>query len=407
MVTRSHSPALDPAADAAALLRRIGFATLVVAVPVAALVTRRAAVVLAPIGVALLVMAALLDGQAHMLAAVRRIMSSRAGMAGLILLGWAALSLIWTRFPDTAANKLFNIIGATVLVLAGTAALPERVRAANLYLTGIGAAAAAVFAIAVFLLQPDEENISAIASLERGLTGLSVMIWPALAWLVSRQRNVLSLALAAVAVLAMLVGTVPVAFVAFALGAFIFGLSSIRPRTGVAVVAWGMAAAVALAPVIPFIAQPIVKTVLGTAHPLTESLRAWTMIVRAEPMRLITGHGLDASLRGRVAGEIPANTPVGLPFEVWYELGVVGAAALAVGLFWAARRASFANPVLVPGIMAAFTASFMLACLGVGSAIAWWVTTMSIAVIAFVAIERGQFRTSRPKARLWTAANDR
>jgi len=57
--------------------------------------------------------------------------------------------------------------------------------------------------------------------------------------------------------------------------------------------------------------------------------------------------------------------------------------------------------------MAAFTASFVLACLGIGTSIAWWVTTMSIAVIAFVAIERGQFRTSRPKARLWTAANDR
>lgn len=407
MVTRSQSNILDPAADAAALLRRIGFAMLVVAVPIAALVTRRAAVVLEPIGVALLVMAALLDGQARMIATVRRIVTSPAGLALLMLIAWAALSLIWTRFPSTGGNKLVNIVGAIVLALAGTAALPERVRSSNLYLTGIGVAVAAVLAIILAMIDPPGDDPDAAASLGRGLAGLSVMIWPALAWLVSRQRNMLALALSGVSAIAMVVGAEPVAIAAFALSAFVFGLTSIRPRTGVRLIAWGMAGIILAAPFVPFVLQPLIKLALGVAHPWTETMRAWTGIVRSDPLRLITGHGFDASLRSRVAGEIPMSSPVGLPFEIWYELGLVGAVSLALALAWAAQRAAAAHAVLVPGIMAALTAGFVLACLGAGTAIAWWVTTMSIAAIAFVAIERGQFRTSRPKARLWMAANDR
>ncbi|CAH1652819.1 MAG: peptide ABC transporter permease [Chelatococcus sp.] len=407
MVTRSQSTVLDPAADAAALLRRIGFALLVVAVPVAALVTRRAAVIMEPIGVALLVMAALLDGQARMLATVRRIVTSRAGLAVLMLVGWAALSLIWTRFPSTGGNKLINILGAIVLALAGTAALPERVRSSNLYLTGIGVAAAAMLAIALAMVGQSDDDPDAAASLGRGLAGLALMIWPALAWLVSRQRNMLALALSAVSAVAMVAGAVPMALLAFALSAFVFGLTSIRPKMGIRVVSWGMAGIVLAAPFMPFVLQPLVKLAFGVAHPWTETMRAWTSIVRADPLRLITGYGFDASLRGRVAGEIPVTAPTGLPFEIWYELGLVGAVSLALALGWAAQRAAAAHAVLVPGITAALTAGFVLACMGAGTAIAWWVTTLSITAIAFVAIERGQFRTSRPKARLWMAANDR
>ena len=54
MVRRITQGRLDPATDAAMLLRRIGFATLALALPLASLVSRRAAVVLAPIGIHLI-----------------------------------------------------------------------------------------------------------------------------------------------------------------------------------------------------------------------------------------------------------------------------------------------------------------------------------------------------------------
>ena len=58
----------DPAADAALLLRRLAFAILMLAIPVAALFARRALVILAPIAVVLLVLATAIDGSARPLA---------------------------------------------------------------------------------------------------------------------------------------------------------------------------------------------------------------------------------------------------------------------------------------------------------------------------------------------------
>ena len=61
-MARVSSLTADPAADSAALLRRLGFAILMLAVPVSALFARRAIVVLVPVGIILLVIAAALDG---------------------------------------------------------------------------------------------------------------------------------------------------------------------------------------------------------------------------------------------------------------------------------------------------------------------------------------------------------
>ena len=47
--------------------------------------------------------------------------------------------------------------------------------------------------------------------------------------------------------------------------------------------------------------------------------------------------------------------------------------------------------------MGCFAAAFTVACLGVGLTAIWWLTTLAIAIVVFVSVERGQFRTSRPK----------
>ena len=61
-MARSTPVPADPSADAAAILRRVGFAILFFAIPLSALFARRAVVVLAPVAVILLVLAAVLDG---------------------------------------------------------------------------------------------------------------------------------------------------------------------------------------------------------------------------------------------------------------------------------------------------------------------------------------------------------
>ncbi|WP_404288931.1 hypothetical protein ACD578_23345 [Microvirga sp. RSM25] len=96
---RSVSQTANPSADAAAMLRRLGFAILFFAVPLAALFTRRALVVMAPLAVILLVLASVLDGGArHAWDKLTALAASPGGVAGLVLLFWAGLSLVWTPF---------------------------------------------------------------------------------------------------------------------------------------------------------------------------------------------------------------------------------------------------------------------------------------------------------------------
>ena len=408
-MVRAPTPTADPAADAAALLRRIGFATLTLVIPVAALVTRRAIVVLAPVGVMLLVLAALLDGENRPLrATLGRRARSWGGLAGGLVLLWCALSLIWTPFFAPAAERFLNIAATVAVGVAGYAALPDRMRSANLYLVPVGAAVAAVAAIGLAVSGPKsglglEDDGQ---SLERGLVVLVLFLWPSIAWLRSRGRDLAALGLLALVAAAVVLGPQPLPAAALAAGALVYAATTVAPAFGAAATGIVMAGSLALAPLIPFIARPIATYLLGRSDPTVASLDIWRWLVTSEPVRLITGHGFETALRGRLVGLLVPNAPSTLLFEVWYELGLVGALAGAVALYASVRGTRHRHPSLVPGIMASFAAAFTLACLGIGTAQMWWFTALVVLMLIFVAAERGQVRTTRPKARVLKAAND-
>nr|USU30642.1 peptide ABC transporter permease [Methylobacterium sp. OTU13CASTA1] len=400
-MARASHPSVDPALDAAALLRRIGFFGLFVLVPVTTQMGRRAAVILAPIAVVLLVLASAIDGKSGpWRPAAGRLLRMPAFLAGLLVILWAALSLVWTPFLDLAAERLLNLIATILLTFAGYLALPERMRSANLYLLPVGTAAAALVAILLGLFghrlpgTPTEID----GTLDRGLTLLALLVWPAVAWLRSRGRDLESLGLALLVAVALVVSPNALQLAALAVGAAAFALTSLRPFLGVRVASLGAAALLVGAPLLPFLARPVASTLLGPASPGALSLKTWQKIVTTEPLRLVTGHGFETALRGRIVNLLPANAPTTLLFELWYELGVVGAFAAAFALQAAIRRSGRGTPVLVPGAMAAFAAAFTITCIGVGLTVMWWLTTLTVVILAFVAVARGQFRTRRPKA---------
>ena len=371
--------------------------------------TRRAVVVLAPVAVALLVLAALLDGENRPLrATLGRRARSWGGLAGGLALLWCALSLIWTPFLAPAAERLLNIAATLGLGLAAYAALPDRMRSANLYLVPVGAAlaAAAAIGIALFEVGPgpvlDEDG----QSLERGLVVLVLFLWPALAWLRSRGRDGAALALAALVTAAVLVGPKPLPLAGLAAGALVYVVTTLAPAFGTALTGAVLAGSLALAPVIPFIGRPVTTALLGRMDPTAIAFGIWRRVITGEPLRLVTGHGFETALRGRFVGLIPPDAPSTVLFEIWYELGLVGALAGAVALYASVRGTRDRHPSLRPGIMASFAAAFMLACLGIGTAQMWWFTALVVLVVLFVAAERGQVRTTRPKARFLRAAND-
>ena len=396
-MVRSASPTANPSTDAAALLRRLGFAILLFAIPLAALFTRRALVVMAPLAVALIVMAAFLDGSAkNPRQRAVRLVTSRAGLAGFVLVLWAALSLIWTPFVPQASERLLNIIAMGLMAVAGYLALPERMRSANLYLLPVGVGLASLIGIAMLLreggrLEPDGLGV------ERGMVVLVLLLWPALTWLHSRGRNLEAVALA----LAVAVGSVltddTLPLTGLAVGALAFALTAASPRTGSRLIGLLMAGLLIFAPALPFLLKPAAG-LLGADSSTVASLEIWQALVLKEPLRFLTGHGLETAWRGRLFGLLPPAAPFSLLFEIWYELGIVGAVSGAVLLSQAALSARGDRPILGPGIMASFASAFALGACGIGTAQVWWFTALVVLVLVFVAIERGQFRTKRPKA---------
>lgn len=392
----------DPAADAASLLRRVGFTMLMTVVPVTALVTRRAVVILAPVGIVLLVLAAVLDGGSRPVKEkLRGILLSPGGLAGGLALGWCVLSLVWTPFLAQASERLFNLVGVAIVMLAGYLSLPDRMRSANLYILPVGVGVAAFCALALAILQMrGKASAEDAQNLERGMIVLILFLWPAVGWLRSRGRHVEALLLALVVALVTLLAPQFMPLQALAAGAAVFAIAAVSPRAGTAVTATVVAGLLLLAPLVPIVLTPLAKALLGAGDPTLESLRIWRNVVLNEPVRLITGHGFETALRGRAVGLLAPQAPVTVLFEIWYELGFVGAAAASYALFRAIKSAGRGHTLLVPAVMASFATAFAFACLGIGTAQIWWLTALAVVMLLFVAAERGQFRTTRPKATL-------
>src|ERR1700691_3175194 len=106
----------DAGEDAARLLQRLGFVVLALGAPCAEALSPRAIFLFFPIGVALLLVAAMLNPVKGIAAALRGSLRSPLGQLSLALIAWSALSLVWTPLPVEGASHLFKL-GATALVV--------------------------------------------------------------------------------------------------------------------------------------------------------------------------------------------------------------------------------------------------------------------------------------------------
>ena len=390
--------ALDPATDAALLLRRIGFGTLALALPLASLVSRRAAVVLVPIGVVLLVIATLIEDPRDILRGLKHGLLGPAGFLLLCLVGWAVLSLSWSPYTSSAIEKAGNLGLAVVLGFIGMAALPDRMRASNLNLAALGTGVAAIFALILVIVGAVRHTQTEIGSLDRGVSIVLIMAWPALAWLLSRERMLSALGLAVVVGLLALTRFTQGEAIAMICGAVAFGAVFVSPARAPRLVALIIAAMLFFAPLIPFVLMPIVARLPDPAASALPALMVWADVVRLGLVQLMTGHGLDTLLADRLRGILPPAAPTTLLFETWYELGLVGAAAAAACLYAAIRNTARMPVALAAGGTAAFTTAFALSALGFAVLQPWWLMTLTAVLLLFGATARGQYRTERPVA---------
>ncbi len=398
-VSPSRAP-VDPAVDAARLLERLGFVALALC-PLAALVSRRGVVVLAPCGLAMIFLAGVIGSEGREpFAWLRRHAFGLATAAGAFLLFWTGLSIVWTPFPLEAVARWINLAALVLGAAATVATMRAHVRASHLNLFPIGLAAAALAAVALvarYGFDPALETDRRILDRVPLLFGL--LLPPCTAWLMSRGRLVAGALLAALVAAALTAAGGFAVVGALAAGGAVYALSALRPAAGVICATALTAGLVLFAPAVPFLLAPLAEGVLGAGHSWSEAIRVWAQTVAGDPVRLITGHGFDTAMRARDAGLVPAGAPRGLLFEVWFEVGILGAVALAVLLHRALRAAAAGAPAVAPGAMMTIVVAVLLAVFGKAGLQSWWLTMLALTAVTLVAVERGQYRTVRPKTR--------
>jgi hypothetical protein len=398
---RSRRIERDEAADASRFFARIAYAVLGLGAPVGVVIHPLALFVIFPIGVALILMSAILEGPAGLIDRVLRAFRIPAFVALVAGLGWAMLSVLWTPYPVSAAQhalKLALLIAATLLAVA---APRDNARATDLYLFPIGVvfgmATMATMGLAHILTGAVDQ-----AGLASGAVALAVLLFPALGGLTARGRNGYARLLLILAlVFAYIDGYAPLTVALFAgYLALSFAISDMS-RTA-RELAWGAAAVVLLSPLIPAIAPTVSAWIfhakLASLPPPYAPLSVAADIFTHHKLRLITGHGFETVSRGVRAAILPPRTPTALAFTVWYELGVIGALVAATGLWFAFRDIGNAPARLAPYMAAGLTAVVALAFLNVDFNDMTAMTLIAVAVIATDVAARSQYRTTRPSA---------
>jgi hypothetical protein len=392
----------DPAQQAARLLSRLGVFILFVVAQIAPVLARQTVYILLPIGAALLLLAASLSApeQDRRGEIVRSVAVSPLLLGVVFLLAWAGLSLVWTPFSNGPGERFAKNSGTLALVVLACAFLPPRTKTSNLNLLPIGAGLAAVLLAGVALytrhpLTPLE--IVEVGGLQRAGLGLALLMWPAMGALAVRDRWYSAALLGAASALACFLSQAPNALPGLVAGAVVFALCFGRSRTMAPKLAVLAAATVFAAPLVALAAHLAFQNHAPLA---LRPLDVWGHILMNDGLRALAGHGFGAALLGVFRGYLDPGTPLGLLFRIWFDLGIFGAAALALVSARAILVAGRCRPSLAPFLIAGVAAGFVMSILGPAAEQLWWLTLIGFDVIAYALVMRGQFRKRRPRVPL-------
>lgn len=368
----------------------------------APIVTRQTIYILLPIGAALLLLSASLAPQTRRLREIAALALTPTALAAFFFVGWTGLSLAWTPFGAGPAERYAKSAATLALVAAACALLPTRTKTSNLNLLPIGTGAAAVALAAIAFLsasggdQPADLDSNA---LQRAGLGLALAIWPALGALALRSRWLSAAIVALVSVAACLLARAPNVLPALLVGALVLALSFGKARRAGSLLAIVSAALILLAPLAPILlhfAAP--ERLPAFAAPLENwGLETWGRIIANDGPRLLIGHGFGAAVFGVAGHYLYPDTPRSLLFQVWFDLGILGALGLAAVVARAFYVIGRTRPVLAPFLLGGLATGLTICVLGPAAEQLWWLTLAGLDAIAFALVLKGQFRTRRPR----------
>lgn len=387
----------EPILDAARFLRRIAFFLLFGAAPAFSPYSKRSLMLFSTIGASLILIAAIMEGNraSRVPNGLSRPLLVALG-AGFVYLLWSALSLAWTPFPGESGGRYASFILIALAAVGLIFVMPKRVSASRLYILSGGVTIGYIICLGLSLAPTAEVNASVV---NRSLTTLALLVPPVIVWLVYRRRDLLSLMLILMACFATLMLGNIAAFLALVLSSLTFVASLVWPdqmRRWLAVVCGLL---ILLSPLIPLLTAYPLNFVLGDDHGVAALFMNWFRVVADDPFRLLTGHGFDTISRAASAGFIPPDAPRGILIDTWYELGLVGAISLSVlisALFMVSETMTRPSAA---AMHASLVGAMMIGTFGGNLSQTPWLTSLALAAVAIVALERGQYKTARPVSR--------
>jgi hypothetical protein len=391
------SQKLDPAEQAGLMLFRIGFGIMFIVVPLTASLSRRAPVIIAPIGAVIMLAAAFMTRNGtNAVQKARTLLWSPLSIITGMLFVWALLSLLWTPWLDNASERLFRTSSTAFLTFATVMLLPERMKTSNLYLIAIGVCLSIITTLILHFSPP--VRVDSVA-LDRNMIILTLLGWPAVTYLALKKRSFESMVVAG-AIGTLLLGLRgPSLLPALLVGAIILGGAVNNTRAAALALIAGIMVTILAAPLWAFTLSHMPTQSGG----LSGLLQIWAELIAKDPLRLLTGHGLDTALRNKISPALEISTPKSLLFEIWYELGLIGAVCLSAFLIMSVESISRLNDRVAPYALGAFGFAFSLSIMGLGTSQTWWLTTLSMTIIAFAAIIHRENAVMRPVAIMATS----
>lgn len=408
MEARDHSiskATLDPAADAAAMLLRLGFAIFAIVIPSATLMSRWVIVVLVPIGAVLIVLSAVLRGNPfRVLADLRQSLATLPGLTAVFLAIWAIASLAWAPAPDTGAVKIFKSLGVILLGVLAVKSLPQKMRASNLHLVTIGVALGAML---ILVALAGDALGWALLRLPAATPGRSAVLlvclgWAGAAWLLIKNRRRLALGLVGLVFLASILGPTGEAILPMGVGLLVFALAWAMPERAGNILAALAAALIAAAPLTALLAGLVNKVAPDIAGSAIANVALWWEVIRADPIGLFTGHGFDSAISGRETGKLPQQIHATLVSDIWFDLGLLGALACAFLVYSLFRITGRLGLEVAPLALAALASAFTYTLTERGATQTWWMNGLAVLAIVLVSVDRGRYRTVRPRASVST-----
>ncbi|QGM45911.1 hypothetical protein [Methylocystis heyeri] len=391
----------NPAGAASALLTRIGVFLLFMVSLLAPILAGQTIYILLPVGAALLLAGATVSPETgEKTKSLREMLAKPPVVGALFLVTFTGLSLTWTPFASQSVERFVKDGATLALVAIAAGFLPQRTRTCNLNLLPIGVAAAAASLAAAGALslwarkQLTIEELIDGTALARSGVGLCLLMWPAAGALAVRGRWYLAGALTALSTAAVLLSGAPNVAPALIAGGAVFLLSFGRSRRVARPLGSVAAAIIALAPILAL----AVHFALGPRTPdFARSLDVWGRIVATDGPRTLIGHGFGSAFYGLFGGYLDPRTPRSLAFQIWFDLGALGAGAFAAMAAKAFSRIGPLRPALAPFLLAGLGAGLSICLLGPAAEQLWAFTLAGLDAIAYVLVIRGQFRKKRPQ----------